>query len=187
MKKEEGSGVIYQIFCLALIGIICLLATFVIRMKTINIVNENVQDAISMSNLAAALIDREEYQNTNKIIVKDFQASYLAYEDAFRHNMNLDINWKSERSDYLKSQIDLLEFSIYQVMGSDITQIRRMNANGKISYENLEYKGQLGELKTPDGVVITNTTIYSRVGFLLKGVWTDTYYVRKEGSVDIVD
>ncbi len=187
MKKDKGSGILYYIFFLALIGLVCLVASYVIKMKYIGIINEDIQDAVSLSNLAAAQIDKEIYNRNGTIQVKDFNEAYYAYEEALIDNLNLSMDRKPMNNEYIQTGIDILEFSVYNVVDLDITQIRRSLINGIAVTETIDWSGQLGELKTPDGVNITNTTVYSRVGFTLKGFMNDSRYVYKEGCIDIVD
>ena len=187
MKKDIGSSIIYYVLIMALIGMVCLLASYVIRMKVVGIINENAQDSVALSNLASALIDADEYSRSGIIKVKDIDTSYSIYEDALRENMNLSIDMYPSNSSYITSKIDVLEFSIYNVEGLDITHIRRSESNGTYLVETIFYDGQLGILQTPDGVIITNTTIYSKVGFTIRGFLNSAHYVCKEGCVDIVN
>lgn len=187
MKKDAGTGMIYYVFFLALIGMLSLLASFVIRIKMISNVNENVQDAVTLSNLASALIDIEKYSNSGVIQVKDINHSYLVYEDAMKVNLNLTEEMEPKSSQYIQSKIDILEYSVYNVIGSDIVLTQKIFHNGVPITETLIHNGQVGVLMTPDGVMVTNTTIYSKIGFLIRGYRNRYHYVYKEGSVDIVD
>lgn len=40
-------------------------------------------------------------------------------------------------------------------------------------------------MQTPDSKTIENTTVYSKIGFLIQGFYKDTIYVYKDESVDI--
>jgi len=187
MKKDFGSSIIYYVIIMALISMLCLLGSYVIRMKVVGIINESAQDTVALSNLASALIDKDEYSRSGIIRVKDFNTSYSVYEDALRENMNLSSDMYPTNSSYIHSKIDVLEYSIYNVVGLDITHIRRTVSNGTVLVETIFYNGQLGRLQTPDGVIITNTTIYSKVGFTIRGFLNSAHYVCKEGCVDIVN
>jgi hypothetical protein len=186
MKSNNGSGTIYIVSILALIGLISLLTSYIIRMKMIEITNENAQDAVALSNLASALLDQTEYEKTRRILVKDFERSYLVYVDSLQENMNLSYEM-FPRNSYITSKVEIFEYSIYNVEGKDITQIQRTLRNGIAVTETLIYRNQVGFLKTPDGITITNTTIYSKIGFSIKGIMNQTHQVYKDGCVDLVE
>lgn len=186
MKSNEGSGTIYIVFIFAFIGVVSLLTSYIIHMKMIEITNENVQDAVALSNLASALMDQTEYEKTRRIQVKDFNRSYLVYVDSLKENMQLTYEMYP-RNRYITSKVDILEYSVYNVEGNDITLIQRTLRNGIAVTETLIYHNQVGSLKTPDGITITNTTIYSKIGFSIKGLMNHTHQVYKDGCVDLVE
>jgi hypothetical protein len=44
----------------------------------------------------------------------------------------------------------------------------------------------LGRVRTPDGILIDSTSIYSKIGFPVEGILGINIYAEKEKSVDVV-
>ena len=141
-----------------------------------------MEDALAASNLASAVIDVEEYGKTHIIRIASPEYSYQLYQESLKRNLCLDETWESSNKDLISGQVEILQYMVYNVKGQDITVY---------SYENgnlctwTEY-GKLGSVHTPDGTLVESTSVYSRIGFPVKGILGVSVYAQKEKSVDIV-
>lgn len=100
--------------------------------------------------------------------------------------MNLQEDMRPKEGNVLISEIEIIEYSVYNVVGDNII-LYRIHGNSGISEPDIQvYSNQRGILKTPDEVIIHNSAIYSKIGFHIKGFGKQTHYVSKEGSVDVL-
>ena len=179
-KKKKGFIEVATGFAAFFIVSVLVLTTFTIR--RLDATKIQVEDSLVTSNLAAAIIDVNEYGTTNNIIIADYKKAYNQFCDALKNNLNLDDGFKPRNNNFFKSKIDVVEFVIYNVKGNSIEEV-------KIGDKNIQkkmYENNVGKLTTPDGAVISSTTIYSKIGFTIGGLSDDLYYKTKEISVDIV-
>lgn len=182
LKKKKGSIEMF-ISSIAFI-MIALIVLMVVRLKVIKTTQSYVEDGLVASNLAAATIDLNEYGTTNNIINNDFQKSFNDYCIALKENLNLDSNFNPKNNTLINSKVEIINFTIYNVVGNNIEMTKR-EANGSITKQS--YPNKVGIMKAPNGAVINTTMVYSKIGFELKGYMNDTHYVYKDNSVDITD
>lgn len=182
LKKKKGSIEMF-ISSIAFI-IVALVVIMVMRLKVVKLTKSYIEDGLVASNLAAATVDLKEYGTTNSIINNDFQKSFDDYCTALKENLNLDYNFNPKTNTLINSKVDIINFTIYNVVGNDIEMIKR-ELNGSITKQS--YPNKVGIMKAPNGTVINTTTVYSKIGFEIKGYMNDKYYVYKENSVDITD
>lgn len=180
LKKDEGS--IEHTIALMVILIVSFLVLHQYRLTTINLVSELVEDSITASNLASAVIDIEEFGTTNEIKVKDAGEAYETYCNALKSNLMLDDYFMPVNNDYIKSNVTVHDYILYNVNGNDIEEYRFSNG---VPQALTTHNSMVGVMLTPDGKLIENTTIYSKVGFTIRGLQEDEYYVYKDESVDI--
>lgn len=183
MKKKEGS---ISEFCIGgmAIFIIAIVLVTIFKLKEIDITRNLVEDGLALSNLAAATIDIKEYGTSNKIINNDFNKSYNDFLTSLKYNLNLDDNYNPKKNKFIKSKVTVDDFKIYNVIGNDIEVNSRSSSGVK---KDLIVNGY-GTAKTPDGVLIKTTTIYSKISFDIKSLLNkETYRVAREKSVDVTD
>lgn len=184
MKLKKKKGSIEMFISSTIFIIIALVVVMVVRLKVIKTTKSYVEDGLVASNLAAATIDLKEYGTTNNIINNDFEKSFNDYSTALKENLNLDSNFYPKNKILINSEIKIVNFTIYNVVGNNIEMIKR-ESNGSITRQS--YPGKVGIMKAPNGAIINSTMVYSKIGFELKGYFNDTHYVYKENSVDITD
>lgn len=180
MKKKKGSiefGV-----SMAVISIMSLFLLFIMKITSINIARDYVENGLVASNLASAVIDIDEYGTTNKILIKDFNKAYSTYFESLKDNLSLGEGNIPTKGYLSKEKVEVIQYTVYNVEGDTIYETTR-RSNGSISKK--QYNGQVGKMKTPDGAVITTTTIYSKIGFYISGYKNENVYATKENSVDI--
>ena len=140
-----------------------------------------VEDALAASNLASALIDVEEFGKSRVIRIEDPVAAYAWYKEALSQNLMLDEEGRSFQQELLEGSIQVKSYIIYNVEGDqvEIVSFAEGGEDPKISIQ------AIGEVYTPDGVLVETTTIYSRVTFQVKGIGQMCIQAEKEKSVDI--
>lgn len=190
MKKKKGT---MEMFIASLsLMIVPMIIIMNLRLRELKITKNFIEDGLVASNLASATIDLKEYGTTHKIVNDDFSKSFQDYSIALKDNLNLDSNYipqKTAVSNYtmynvVSSKVIIDNFIIYNVIGNDIQVVSR-NPDGS-NTTSIVTNG-LGTYKSPDGVLIKSTTIYSRISFKVKGYLNDEYNVFREKSVDITD
>ena len=183
MKIKKKKGEIEFFISSIILAVVVLIMMMGMRLNIIKSTQEYVEDGLVASNLAAATIDLNEFGSSNNIINNNFEQSFNDYKEALKINLNLDNNFVPKSKTLINSKVNIEEFTIYNVVGNDV-QMTRRSSNGNI--DKITYANKLGTIKTPNGVEINSTTIYSKIGFQIKGYLKDTHYVYKENSVDIV-
>ena len=184
MKLKKKDGISLNFILIPAICISIIFCLFMIKSKQIEIVNDFIDDGLVMSNLAAATVDLNEYGQSNTIVNNDFNKSFDQYKKVLKNNLRLDNNFVPQTSNLIDGGITIEIFTIYNVKGNDIHMTKRQR-NGNIIKQ--VYPNAVGTMKTPDGVKIETTTVYSKIGMNVKGFMNGTTYVYKDKTVDITD
>lgn len=161
---------------------VLLVALFQFKIYACMAAGAYVEDALAVSNLASALIDVEEYGRSHSVRIGDTQKAFRVYRDALYYNLALDEAGCSAKEELLAGQVELREYIVYNVLGQEI-QISVYDGEGNCLRQERE---RPGNVRTPDGVPVEHTTIYSRVGFRVGGLMGRIIDAEKEKSVDIV-
>ncbi len=179
-KKERGQAdVITGMFYVLMVLVVVL---FGFRMTQYVITSAVVEDALAASNLASAVIDLKEYGKNHTVYIRDPEEAFLLYREALCHNLELDEYLNTTNVDILASKVSIEEYTVYNVAGG-LVEIFVMDESGLVQ----EYRtGSVGQILTPDGVLVESTTVYSRISFRVKGLLEQTLPARKEKSIDIV-
>lgn len=180
-KKEKGMA--EYILPIMLIAMVCLIALLSYRLRVIKLTQVYVEDGLVSANLACSIADLQEYGKSHEIHIPDFDQAYETYWAALQANLDLTATGAPKDQRLIAGPVTVEEFTIYQVSGNDVVKICRTPAQ-TISHT---YPGSKGVLKTPDGKQIESTTVYSRIGFDIRGYRSEQFYVQKENSVDIVN
>lgn len=182
LKKKDGNA--NNFLVLSIITITIFFCIFSLKSKEINLLNNSISDGLVASNLAAATVDLKEYGTTNKIKNNDFNKSLKEFQRSLKENLKLDNSFKPLKSTMINGIVDIETFAIYNVDGSDIYMTKRQK-NGSILNEI--YPNAVGNMRTPNGVLINETTVYSKIGMEVKTFINQSQYVYKENAVDITD
>ena len=181
MKKRDGKIEVLVPLYFFLFFLVILV--YVLQMYKVRVVSAMAEDALTASNLAAAVVDVEEYGVTGNLIIPSPGNAFVMYQNALKTNMNLDNNWKSIRDDSpISGQVEVLDFIVYNVRGTNV----EIHSFGRNPYSSVEVNG-LGIVCAPDGKVIENTSIYSHITFPVETAFDVTVQAEKEELVDITD
>lgn len=140
-----------------------------------------MEDTLAASNLASAVIDIEEYGISHKVQISDAARAYERYQSAVKENLQLNDNWESANSTLISGPVSIEKYIVYNVDNNGIT-IFSLNANGTITTS----AGVLGRVTAPNGIGITNTSVYSEIAFPIKGLFGIQVRAHKGKLVDIV-
>ncbi len=180
ISKEKGQiDIVVGMFCTILILVVVL---FGFRTMEYVITSAYVEDALAASNLASGIVDLEEYGKTHIIKIKDPESAFLVYREALCHNLKLDEYLNTTNREILAGKVGILDYRIFNVIGEAVF-VYKLDENGRIIEVCQE---KLGEVQTPEGILVENTTIYSRISFEVRGLGEQNIRAVKEKSIDIV-
>ena len=180
IKKEEGQiDIVVGMFCTILVLVVVL---FGFRIMEYVITSAYVEDALAASNLASGIVDLEEYGKTHIVKIKDPQSAFLLYREALCHNLKLDEFLNTTNREIIAGKVCILDYMVFNVIGENV-YLYRMDETGQIQEVR---EGKVGEVQTPEGLLVENTTIYSRISFEVKGFGEQRMQAVKEKSIDIV-
>ena len=165
---------------LVLLVLIVILCGF--RLTQYMLISDTVEDALAASNLASAVIDIKEFGKSHSIRIQDPEKAYMLYREALCHNLHLDEYLNTTNQEIIASKVTIEEYIVYNVFET-LVEIYVLDGNGQI--KKCE-SGMVGQVFTPDGVCVETTTVYSRISFLVKGLFDGLLDTCKEKSVDIV-
>lgn len=162
--------------------LLLILLSVQLQMRIFMTTSTYMEDALAASNLASAVIDVREYGTTRIVKIKSPDDAYTLYREALKQNLSLDDNWESRQKDLIYGQVEILKYEIYNVEKNNIT-IYSYGTEGE--YVQAIPNG-LGSVYTPDGVLVESTSVYSKIGFAVKGIFGLEMEARKDKTVDIV-
>lgn len=153
MNKKEGSIPYVVAIVLLIFATGCFIANM--RIQNAKVSHNHVNGALVAANLAAELVDLDRYANDRTIMIKDPDKSYEIFEKTLKSNIGL--------GKIIDNQVNIENFIIYDVEGNNVKVIKI-----KPNYsENIIYNG-LNNTKTPSGVKINSTSIYTKVSYKVR-------------------
>lgn len=158
----------------------CLLSAL-IQMDVLRSSAQYMEDALAASNLAAAVIDVEEYGISHRLQINDLQGARSRYLMAVKGNLNLDEGWECENKGLISGPVQVVEFTVYNVSGNDV-EINSFGEDGALS----RTRGTLGQVRAPNGVLVESTGIYSELRYRIKGFWGMETEAHKGKLVDVM-
>ncbi len=161
---------------------VLMVALFQFRIYACMVAGACVEDALAASGLASALIDVEEYGRSHSLKIEDTRNAFRVYRDALQYNLALDEEGFSTREELLAGKVRIREYIVYNVSDRDVYATVYDGEGNCLRQE----KAPLGQARTPDGIVVEHTTIYSRVEFQVMGLMGCIIDGDKEKSVDVV-
>ncbi len=179
MKKDKGA--IEYSLSVMLILIFVLIMLFCFRIRCVRVEKIQIEDALAVSNLAAAVIDTDRYGETEELIITDFDGAYERYRQSLKTNLNLDENFIPHGQYLMKNPVKISEFHVYNVFSDRVEHIV-MDEHGSRSMETLSIHG----VTTPNGKQVESTTIYSKIEFDVLGFLDQSFRMKLDHSVDIV-
>ncbi len=182
MKWNKQTGKIEIFIGMYMVVFLLILLSVQLQMRIFMATSTYMEDALAASNLASAVIDVREYGRTHIVKIESPADAFELYRQALKQNLSLDDNWESSKKDLIYGQVEILKYEIYNVENDDIT-IYSYGTEGE--YVRAVPNG-LGSVYTPDGVLVESTSVYSKIGFPVKGIFGLVMDARKDKTVDIV-
>lgn len=140
-----------------------------------------MEDALAASNLAAAVVDVEEYGISHQIRIDDPHMARERCMTAMKDNLGLDDNWECANESLISGPVRMVNFTVYNVSGNDV-EIYSFDENGMLS----SGREMLGQVNAPNGVPIEATGIYSEIFYRVKGFPGMEVDAQKGKLVDVV-
>lgn len=139
-----------------------------------------MEDALAASNLAAAVVDIEEYGISHTIRVESPEDAYKRYQEALKVNLGLDAKGNCANKVLISGPVTTKQFIVYNVDGN-IVDIYEFNQQGVRGVQH----GELGTVRSPDGEMVEATGIYSKIECEVKGVLGTSFVAQKEKLVEV--
>lgn len=143
--------------------------------------SQYLEDALAASNLAAAVVDVEEYGISNQIRIDDPKKAYQRYLSAVKGNLNLNDDWECSNKSIAAGPIRIVNFTVYNV-GENEVEIYHFDETGAMTFR----RGNRGYVTAPDGAAVEATGIYSEISYLTKGLFGLEVEAHKGKLADIV-
>lgn len=152
-----------------------------LQLETFRASSQYMEDALAASNLAAAVIDVEEYGISHKLRIDDPNEAYSRYLRAVRENLSLNNLWECGNRELISGPVHIENFTVYNVSGSEV-EVCSFGGSGT----TLHWYGVLGQETAPNGIKVENTGIYSEISYQIKGIFGIVVTARKGKLVDVV-
>ncbi|MBR5248768.1 MAG: hypothetical protein IKV27_07510 [Lachnospiraceae bacterium] len=179
-NKQAGKIEIFtEIYMVVLLMI---LLSVQLQIQTFLATSTYMEDALAASNLASAVIDIQEYGMTQVVKIKSPDNAFELYCEALKENLSLDDDWESKQKDLIYGQVEILKYEVYNVEKNNVT----IYSYGTEGEEVRVIPNGLGSVYTPDGILVESTSVYSKIGFPVKGIFGVKIDARKDKTVDIV-
>lgn len=139
-----------------------------------------LEDGLAASTLASAVIDVEEYGSTHHILVENPYKAYERFCTAVKGNLQLDDNWECENKGLISGTVKVERYIIYNVQ-DEMIMVYEVESGEEIE----AWQGVVGSVTAPNGIAISETSIYSEITFPVEsfGFVTEAH---REQLVDIV-
>ncbi len=161
-RKKKGTGAIGYVMLFLMAMIMVIITLFMLEGAKLQTIQHDVDDALADSVLAALVADDvyyfETWEGTGTAVVRfrDKAESYRIYRECMKDAI------ESEKDLY--TDIRYPQFICYEVEDNEVTVTTFNETGGRSST-----KGSLGEVKTPTGETVRETSAYGKVTFDLSG------------------
>lgn len=158
-----------------------ILLCVLLQLETFRASSQYMEDALAASDLAAAVIDVEEYGISHKLWIRDPGEAYGLYMRAIRENLNLNNMWECENKELISGPVHIENFTVYNVSGSEV-EVSSFDRSGAAVHRY----GVLGQETAPNGMRVENTGVYSEISYQIRGIFGIEVIARKGKLVDVV-
>lgn len=185
MRKKSG-GIIVEVTVFFMLMIVMILIVFVTSVGQVKAESEMVNDDLATSELATFKdIDTDvlgKSMNLNELVITDYSMALQTFESYLKENLNVDENFNPiSGANFIKSKVDISEFTIYNLYGNDVQVITYKNGSFSLIYNN----DAKGTIKTPKGNIVNYTTIYAKIDFDINPIFNVKKHVITEEEANI--
>lgn len=173
-KKKEAMGSVGYMLLFMIVIIMVIISMYLLQVAKLITHQHDIDDALADSVLASLVMDEEYFFETDEIKgdaivrIRDTDECYEIYKEC----MNVAIDNKEDF--YYNFTFDT--FIFYEVEDGAVTITSYINDS-----KNTDV-GALGEVKTPDGKMVLETSAYGCVRFDIKSI-LDGSYINKSRSI----
>lgn len=179
-KKSKGDASIAVLSLLMLI-LITLVLMFMVFYRIIIYKAQNVQDDVTLSNLAVYKnIDLDALGQDNILKISDPNAAFETFKKHLKTNMKLDDNLNGLDGSAADGQVTISEFTIYNVKDNNV-DIWTYSPDTHMFTESTADKS-LSSVKTSDNSIVKNTSVHATIKFD-----TDFLFGQKKETTTSVD
>lgn len=139
-----------------------------------------LEDAQAASNLAALVIDVEEYGISHTILLEDPQGAYRRFREALQVNLGLDGEFQCANKGLITSPVRIERVVVYQVR-QDMVEVFSFEENGVCH----RWEQGLEKAVAPNGEKIVNSGIYSEISCTVRGLFDQEIQARKQNLADV--
>lgn len=158
-----------------------ILLCVLLQLETYRASSQYMEDALAASNLAATVIDVEEYGISHKLRISSLDEAYSRYLRAVRENLSLNNLWECENRELISGPVQIENFTVYNVSGCEV-EVSSFDRSGAA----VRWYGVLGQETAPNGIKVENTGIYSEISYQIRGIFGIEVTARKGKLVDVV-
>lgn len=163
-KKKRGEITNYMLGFLFIFTFM-LFSTCLMRRNMAFSTVEKTEESLKAATLAGATADLQEYGRTHNIVINDYDKSYLDFKESLISSMDLGSDMVPSNDSVIKSAVNIDEYIIYNVRGDTVECISYTDASPVPSI----ISGSLGSVRTPSNILITKSTVYAKISFLMHG------------------
>lgn len=176
-KKE--SGAITWVMGMFFMLVLSVLMVFCLQIKVWESSSHMAQDALAMSNLAAAIIDIERYGTDHSVLITDLDGAHDTFLHALRINLGLDDTYRAQNSSLIGGKVIPEVFVVYNVDGAVVEVCTYQDGNWR------KEACMLDAVYAPNGQKIEETSIYSEISYPVKGAWGTGIVAHKNQLVKV--
>lgn len=163
-STEEGQiGWAYGLWLLLLLGVFLCAS---VQMQAFQSSSQYMEDALALSNLAAIVIDVEEYGTTHIILIDDADLAWARYQNALRGNLGLSEDWECPNKELISGPVQIENFTVYNVR-EDSVEITTYQLGGSPA----RYERPVGTVCAPNGKEIVSSGVYSEISYPARGMF----------------
>lgn len=178
MRKDRGIIEYSLSLIFLMICVLVILLTFSFRRSIIE--RTYLEDGLAASTLAAAIIDTDVYGESEELIISDTDRAYLTFKQTLKTNLGLDDSFMPTSEAFMESQVNVLEFRVYNVKEGLVTEtLYDEHGNKQVQILGVA-------TMTPNNKVIESTTVYSKIEFDVKGYMNQVQRETMEYCADVV-
>lgn len=163
-KKKGGEFTAYMMMFLV-VFVFMLFSVCLFKRNIALVTVREAEDSLKAATLAGAVIDLKEYGLTGTIVISDYTASYNNFKESLINSMGLGYDFSPPSTSIITSTIKINDYIIYNVRGNVVECIAYADGNLIPTITT----GTVGNIITPNNVMITESTVYSSITFHIEG------------------
>lgn len=180
LKTERGQVGWVTGFWFLILLMVVLYACF--QLEIYRYTSRHLEDALTASVLAAAVIDVETYGRTHEVRIDSPELAYERFQKALRSNLNLREDLEPNQNPGLTGGVQILNFSVINVREGK-TQVYCYQ-NGEHFYHLYETQGNY---IAPNQIPVESTAVYGEIICGSFGLFGVELPIQKKRLVDIVN